>query len=71
MQQNILFSKMIEYFLENGIITQKNIADFVSDFQRQNEEEILKTKNPLHNRKMDKKAELDALNLFDNPRGLH
>lgn len=61
MQQNVLFSKMIEYFLENGIITQKDIADFVSDFQRQSEEDILKTKNPLHNRVQDKQSELDEM----------
>lgn len=67
MQQNVLFSKMIEYFLDKGIITQADILAFVADFHAQSEEEILKTKNPLHHKKVDetfikqKEQQLDRL----------
>lgn len=42
---------MIEYFLDKGIITQAHMTAFLADFNQQNEDEILRTSNPIHNQK--------------------
>lgn len=64
-QQNVIFSKMLEYFLEQEIITPKNIADFLTHFNTLDEGEVLSTKNPLINKQIDnlsaKKDHLDDL----------